>query len=218
MNVYDSRVLFDVKLELMRRTKDQAEATRCALLDAAENVFFARGVATATLEEIAREAGVTRGALYWHFKDKAALYAAMLERVRFPLEDLVNSQATSQDPLAALERHVCGIMKFVGENASIRRVYAIALLRREHLSADAGLDEIEREMSLGTRRTMEAYFEQARAQGQLIDDITPALAALGLQSHAVGVLHLGMQETDGFCFAEQGVRLMTVYLRSLRRN
>ena len=114
----------------MRRTKDQAEATRAALLDAAETVFFARGVANATLEQIAREAGVTRGALYWHFKDKGALYAAMLERVRFPIESIADgSQTAEQDPLTTLERHVCSIMTFVGENPSIRRVYAIVLLR-----------------------------------------------------------------------------------------
>lgn len=217
MNVYDRPVPFDVKINVMRRTKDQAEATRCALLDAAEIVFLARGVANATLEEIAREAGVTRGALYWHFKDKTALYAAMLERVRFPLEDLVNAQPTGQDPLGAVERHICGIMKFVGEQVSIRRIYAIVLLRREHLPADVGLDDIEREMRLGTRHIMEVYFEQARAQGQLIDGITPALAALGLQSHAVGVLYMGLQEAEGFCFAEHGVQLMVAYIRSLRR-
>ena len=202
----------------MRRTKDQAEATRCALLDAAETVFFARGVANATLEQIAREAGVTRGALYWHFKDKGALYAAMLERVRFPIESIADgSQTAKQDPLTTLERHVCSIMTFVGENPSIRRVYAIVLLRREHLSSDAGLDEIEREMRLGSRHNLQIYFERAHAQGLLIDGMTPALAAIGLQSHAVGVLHIGMLETEGFCFAHHGVHLMQTYIRSLRK-
>lgn len=201
----------------MRRTKDQAEATRGALLDAAETVFFARGVANATLEQIAREAGVTRGALYWHFNDKAALYAAMIERARFPIDDIVELDQAGEDPLTTLERHVCSLMTFVGENAKIRRVYAIVLLRREHLSSDSGLDEIEREMRLGRRRSFERYFARARAQDLLTDDLSPPQAALGLQSHAIGVLYSGLLESDDFCLAEQGVRLIRAYMRSLRK-
>ena len=57
---------------MARRTKEEALATRHALLDAAERVFGRRGVARTSLVEIAEEAGVTRGAVYWHFKDKAS--------------------------------------------------------------------------------------------------------------------------------------------------
>ena len=60
-----------------RRTKEEAAVTRELLLDAAERVFRERGVAGSTLAEVAAAAGVTRGAVYWHFHDKADLYAAM---------------------------------------------------------------------------------------------------------------------------------------------
>ena len=66
---------------MARRTKDEAEKTRNAILDAAEHVFNEHGVARTSLEEIARAANVTRGAVYWHFKDKIALCEAMLQRV-----------------------------------------------------------------------------------------------------------------------------------------
>ena len=65
---------------MARRTKEDAEATRNALLDAAERVFYDKGVSRASLDDIAREAGTTRGAIYWHFKDKADLFNAMMER------------------------------------------------------------------------------------------------------------------------------------------
>ena len=66
---------------MARRTKQEAAATRAALLDAAEEVFLERGVSRASLEVISRRAGVTRGALYWHFRNKGDLFRAMLERV-----------------------------------------------------------------------------------------------------------------------------------------
>lgn len=61
------------KYILARRTKEDAFATRNSLLDAAEQVFYEQGVARASLNEIAQRAGATRGAVYWHFKDKLDL-------------------------------------------------------------------------------------------------------------------------------------------------
>ncbi len=63
---------------LMRRTAADAARTRAALLDAALMVFAENGVANARLADIATRAGATRGAVYHHFEDKAALHAAVL--------------------------------------------------------------------------------------------------------------------------------------------
>jgi len=62
---------------MARKTKLEALETRERLLDAGEVVFRQRGVTRTSLAEIAAAAGVTRGAVYWHFKDKAALFHAM---------------------------------------------------------------------------------------------------------------------------------------------
>lgn len=54
---------------MVRRTKEEAQETRQQILEAAEKAFHARGVARTTLADIAKLAGVTRGAIYWHFQD-----------------------------------------------------------------------------------------------------------------------------------------------------
>ena len=63
----------------MRRTKEDAALTRETVLDAALAVFSRQGYAATTLDHIAQEAGVTRGAIYWHFGGKAELYNTLLE-------------------------------------------------------------------------------------------------------------------------------------------
>ena len=73
---------------MVRRTKAEAAVTREQLLDAAERVFRERGVASTTLGEVAAAAGVTRGAVYWHFRDKADLLGALCERTTLPLDAL----------------------------------------------------------------------------------------------------------------------------------
>ena len=63
----------------MRRTKEESELTRTAILDAAERIFCEQGYAVATIDGVSRAAGVTRGAFYWHFKDRQDLLMAVLE-------------------------------------------------------------------------------------------------------------------------------------------
>ncbi len=61
---------------------EQSQRTRRALLDTARATFAAQGYVAASTEEIVRQAGVTRGALYYHFRDKAALFEAVFDEVR----------------------------------------------------------------------------------------------------------------------------------------
>ncbi len=62
----------------MKRTKEEAEQTRQALLDAALVIFSRKGFAATGLEEIAERAKVTRGAIYHHFKNKRDLYLTLM--------------------------------------------------------------------------------------------------------------------------------------------
>src|SRR6266496_5674514 len=89
---------------MVRKTKVEAAVTREQLLDAAERVFRDRGVAKTSLAEVAAAAGVTRGAVYWHFKDKADLFEAMCERATLPLDALLCEASTrpGDDPLGVL--------------------------------------------------------------------------------------------------------------------
>ena len=74
----------------MRKTKEDAAATRKALLEAALTVFSRQGYAATRLEDVAKEAGVTRGAIYWHFGSKAELYNTMVSETSAGVEDMVN--------------------------------------------------------------------------------------------------------------------------------
>ncbi len=56
------------------KTKQKAEETRQQILDAAVREFSAHGVSRTSLTDIAIAAGVTRGAIYWHFKNKVDLF------------------------------------------------------------------------------------------------------------------------------------------------
>ncbi len=60
----------------------RAESTRRALLDSARSLFGERGYAGTSVDEVVRHAGLTKGALYHHFRDKDDLFRAVLEEVK----------------------------------------------------------------------------------------------------------------------------------------
>ncbi|WP_051326622.1 TetR family transcriptional regulator [Aliagarivorans taiwanensis] len=73
---------------MARRTKQEAAQTRVALLAAATAVFAEKGLAKTTLAQIASHAGLTRGAIYWHFENKAALVCALWDQLLEPYGEL----------------------------------------------------------------------------------------------------------------------------------
>lgn len=83
---------------MARKTKQEAQQTREALLDAAEMLFVKQGVSKTTLQQIAQQANVTRGAVYWHFSDKLALFQAFIQRAVAPFEQILDRVGNCANP------------------------------------------------------------------------------------------------------------------------
>jgi AcrR family transcriptional regulator len=97
---------------------ERSQATRDALVTAARRLFGARGYANVGTEEIVQAAGVTRGALYHHFRDKEELLEAVFEQVEAEmLARLTRSvtAAAADNPFAALSAGVDALLEAAGE-------------------------------------------------------------------------------------------------------
>ena len=86
----------------MKRAKEDAELTKNQIMEAAFSCFYEKGFQDSTLEQIAECAGLTRGAIYWHFKDKTELYKAVVEEALSDAD--VVSYAYSQGDVSLRER------------------------------------------------------------------------------------------------------------------
>ena len=120
---------------MARRTKEDAAETRSRLLGAAERLFSEKGVSRTSLNDIAIAAGTTRGAIYWHFKDKADLFNAMMERVTLPLESALSRVDThhSTDPLDDITAAMRNALYLTANDAQVRRVFEVATLKVEYV-------------------------------------------------------------------------------------
>ena len=75
---------------MVKKTKREALQTKRALIDSAIIMFRKKGYSDTTLEDIASNAGLTRGALYWHFKGKAEIFRYIYEGLTKKLDEIMS--------------------------------------------------------------------------------------------------------------------------------
>ncbi|QEA12447.1 TetR family transcriptional regulator [Comamonas flocculans] len=200
---------------MARRTKEEADATRQALLDAAERVFYDKGVGRASLAEIAQAAGATRGAIYWHFKDKVDLFNAMMDRVTLPLEAAMADPPAGLDPLQRVRSVVQGLLRSLAEDEHTRRVFEIAMYRVEYVAELAGVRERHQAALQRLHAQLMRDMTLAARQQSVRLPLAAADAALGLQALFDGLLQAWILGGGAFDLQEAGAAMMEVYLSGL---
>ena len=203
---------------MVRKTKEEALETRTRILETAEQIFSEQGVSHTSLQDIAAAANVTRGAIYWHFKNKTDLLDAMLQRVKMPIEDALerSCDVNSPDPLSQLRRSAVGAMQLISEGASAQRVCEILLFKCEYVAETADMRRRHvdsRKIALGR---YEDGFRRAIALGQLPPHINPRIAALGLHAIMHGLFMDWMLEPGDFDITEVGGRVIDDFLAGLK--
>lgn len=175
---------------MARRTKAEAESTRAAILDAAELLFFEHGVSRTTLEKIATAAGVTRGAIYWHFQNKADLFNAMLLRVRLPFQHLlaaVDNNPTA-DPFSQLHDLMSNGLRLIASSEQHHRVLTIVFHRCEYIDELNPAVNQQDKLDDEAVAIMQRAFERAEQAGMLRPGISPRLAAVALHMYVGGII------------------------------
>ncbi|MBY0454095.1 MAG: TetR family transcriptional regulator [Burkholderiaceae bacterium] len=202
---------------MARRTKADAQATRSALLDAAEQLFEAQGVSRTSLNDIAVAAGTTRGAIYWHFKDKADLFNAMMERVTLPLESAhaQASQAPGSNTLAELRTALLSALHLIANDAQTRRVLQIATHKVEFTDELGAVQE--RRLRVHGQCVAHNRLALARAAQESGQSLPVALdtAAIGLQVLIEGLVHQWLVDQSAFDLVHTGQAAVDIYLTGL---
>lgn len=202
---------------MARKTKAEAEQTRQDILNAALELFHDRGYARTTLEQIARKAGVTRGAIYWHFKDKLDLFIALKDEIEgsagIRLEDLL------QRPVVSLADIHDGLLRYfrqLEEDQRFRRYFETVLFRTAF--TDELLPMREQYQNKLHRRQQKDEDDLRRLQqaGQVRADVDCVQAALALRALLIGLLHTWLMDTKAFSLTKQGGALLDDFLASLQ--
>ncbi|UTH76119.1 TetR family transcriptional regulator [Chromobacterium sp. IIBBL 290-4] len=202
---------------MARKTREEAEQTRQLLLDAAEQMFSEHGVASTTLAEIATAAGLTRGAVYWHFQNKLDLYRAMLDRVSPPFDDIRAQlvEVAQKDPAQALWGHSHRLLMLLQDNPQVRRILMILFMRSEHVGELAPIHEECVARMHEIRGLLRQVIVDAKARGQAFDYVEPDEAAVALQSLHEGLFNRALTVENCFNEGLSVSRLLQYFYRGV---
>ena len=200
---------------MVRKTKENAELTRLKIIEAARQSFLTRGVSRTSMEQIAAEAGVTRGAIYWHFANKKEIFSAMREQVFLPLIDRMDENLQLEnidDPLEQLIQFLNGTIATLNESLETRQTYEILMIKCEYV--DDLVEVLDQMLDNCARITekIEQLYTRAKEKGQLRANQSPAELAMDTHLFFIGLLHMWVKDTGGCRFRSQATELVKTHI------
>lgn len=160
---------------MVRRTKQDAEETREHILDAAEQCFRDSGIYRTTLQMIAIKAGCTRGAIYWHFREKNDLFKQVIERTPFLLFTEVEQLVMRAESVMALRHCLLREIEYVKRNKHLRNIIEMTVFRCEYP------DEVnDHDILLGDKMEklfvmIDSVLSEAQKKGRIHSDISTTI-------------------------------------------
>lgn len=202
-----------------RRNKAEAEQTRHKLLDAAEALFLARGVSRTSLQDIAAAAGTSRGAIYWHFQDKADLFNAMLQRVTLPLEQALQAaaepSAAAVTPLRGLFDTLMAALHATVHDPQTGRVFEIATHKVEYVDELQAVAQRRQQAMNDMRGLIQQALERTADRLGRTLPMPAAAAALGLNVLVDGLIINWLIDRTAFDLEAAGRLALRNYFRGL---
>tara|TARA_B100000378_G_scaffold251460_1_gene226191 strand:- start:2729 stop:3367 length:639 start_codon:yes stop_codon:yes gene_type:complete len=207
-------------LLFMKRTKEEAENTRDDLLLSAIQIFSEKGVARATLAEIAKGAGVTRGAVYWHFENKAQIFDALHERMYRPFLDGILKGLEKEHPNPLEQLRDLWIELFIDLEKDERRKQALTLFMRKcNYSGDlAPYKEEHQKKQEQSIKAFEDYLEKYKNNGNLPRGVDSKTLTEGMFCYMKGILFQYLDEPETYNIQKKAPQLIGLFFNSLISN
>lgn len=205
---------------MVRKTKADAELTRQQIIDAARRVFAEKGVSRTTIDNIASAAGVTRGAVYWHFDNKEELFHAMREQVTLPLLDKFDGalfKPDEADPLGTIEAFYLSMFDALAQDSLMRQSYEIMTLKCEYVEEFAHVLERMLDHCSDICIKLTRAYTLAAELGQLRSGLDPAMAACDTYVFIGGLLKTWLADYSGQIIRERTAELIRNHV-ALRRK
>lgn len=165
---------------MARKTKEESQKTRDGILDAAERVFLEKGVGTTAMADLADAAGVSRGAVYGHYKNKIEVCLAMCDRAFGQIE--VPDENARVPALDILLRAGMGFLRQCCEPGSVQRVLEILYLKCERSDENEPLLRRRELLEKQGQRFGLRQIRRAVERGELPARLDVELASIYLQS------------------------------------
>ncbi|WP_180966858.1 TetR family transcriptional regulator [Cohaesibacter celericrescens] len=206
---------------MARKTKEETEKTYHALLEAAAELFRIQGYSRTTLNEIAKKAGMTRGAFYWHFEKKSDVIRAIWENHAYasfnPIREAI-AKLPLENPAGAYRNHVREMIDVISDNQSVARAMFIILHNMEVSEKNNDLIEFLGEQHIRFHGSMSEAFIRIHAAGQLKPGISAEQAASGCSCLLLGMINRALLPFGDFNLKWDGQEIFKSHLDGILRE
>ncbi|WP_157967719.1 TetR family transcriptional regulator [Cohaesibacter intestini] len=176
---------------MARKTKEEAEKTYFALLEAAADLYSSQGYARTTINEIASHAGMTRGAFYWHFQSKEDVIKGIWENHAYPGFNPVRQALISlpeDDPASAFRVQINRLIDVFARDRLVSRAMFIIIHNMEISDKEGDLHQFLSEQHQMFQDTIATAFKSIEKAGQLKANMDPKVTALSCLCLFVGMV------------------------------
>ena len=116
---------------MARRTKQEAQETRENILSAALDIIYKKGYARTTFVDIAKEIKLTKGAVYWHFKNKPDMFLALGRQMEDKIETTLHNVFYETQTLDDFKQMLFKMILLIAQDEQLRKYYSIVFYRME---------------------------------------------------------------------------------------
>ena len=204
----------------MRRTKIEALKTKESLMLAALDTFYQKGIARTSLNEIAQAAGVTRGALYWHFKNKEDLFDALFQRICDDIESCMKEDSNNNNEQAWPSFRLTLIRFFerLQHNDLHYKFHSILFLKCEHTEQNEAVIAIAKKHQSLWREKIVAVLTDAIQQKALADNLDIDMAVIFIKSSLDSLIWRWLSSEQGFDLAQTAPRMIEIIIDTLENH
>nr|WP_320013041.1 TetR family transcriptional regulator [uncultured Desulfobulbus sp.] len=205
---------------MARRTKEEALETRNAIMEAAVQVIAGKGVAHASLTEIAKEAGVTRGAIYWHFANKADLLNSLWEQVLefySPLTE-ASERMDEPDPLGKLEELYLSFFNGMEDDRLQQQLFRILFDEGDRSKDTEAIRMRHHQLRHERYQGLQIVLSNAIKQGQLPADFDVKLGTVTIFSMIHGLIANWVMNPEMVDIKRQGPLIVRMVFTMFRRH
>ncbi|MEA1065783.1 multidrug efflux transporter transcriptional repressor AcrR [Erwinia sp. HR93] len=211
---------------MARKTKQQAQETRQHILNVALRLFSEQGVSATSLENIAKAAGVTRGAIYWHFRNKSDLFNEIWALSESNIGDLeVEYRAKfPDDPLSVLRELLIYILETTVTEERRRLMMEIIFHKCEFVGEMAAVQQAQRSLYMESFDRIEGTLKNCCEAGMLPADLITRRAAILMRCYITGIMESWLFAPASFNLHKEARDYVAIllemyqYCPSLRRS
>jgi len=162
----------------MRKTKEEAEETKKKIVESAVELFEINGYEATRIEDVAEKAGLTRGAVYWHFKTKVDLYEYILTMFEKRLDKLIEESARQTvSPVSRLQWLIVNMITRQEILVGFRQMKMVAISNLKVIKSTNILRKRGEKTADKYMKVLRQIVTEGIEAGEIREDVDPAHAA-----------------------------------------